>query len=506
MPRTRGRAGFVLPPLISGVMAVLSIAWFIANAPRPWGPGWLGWIFAPLVIGINQAQLVRLRRSPQVAAEGRRFWRHLAVTQVVIVAAVLVTAWDTLADPRTVTLAVPATVLFGIGILIVLWALLRLPARTPIRGTAVVRFGLDAAVVITTVGLFGWFLAFRNYDRLASAVGGPGPVMGLMLFACAAALAFAKLAIAGARGVDRRTLYFLGVCVVVSALVGSLLPQLASRPDLNAIGVSVPLTFFLFSLTVERERSLLGHTLPERGRRRPFSLAPYLAVAATDGLLLVTGGSSAVVRVTAVVLTVIVVGRQILAFYDNARLMHELDASLGAVREAQLQLVHQAGHDVLTDLANRRLFAERLDAALAATGPAAVVLIDLDDFKQVNDRLGHHVGDRLLITVGERLRAVAGPGDLVARLGGDEFALLLGPDSAADPDPVLQRLADSMTAPVAADGHELPVRCSAGLAAGWPGADPAEILRRADVAMNTAKAAGKGRSARYQPSMDLAPV
>ncbi len=506
MRRTHGRAGFALPTVISGVLAFLSIMWFIANVPGPWGPGWLGWIFAPLVIVINQAQLVRLMRSAGVSAEGRRFWRQLAIAQVVIVAAVLVTAWDTLDDPQTVTLAAPASALFGIGILIVLWALVQLPARNPIRGTAIVRFGLDAGVVVTTVGLFGWFLVFRNYDELASAVGGPGPVMGLMLFACAAALAFAKLALAGARGVDRRTMYLLGFCVVVSALVGALLPRLASRPDLNAIGVSVPLTFFLFSLTIERERALLGRTLPDRNQRRPFSLAPYLAVAATDGLLLFTGASSAVVRVTAVVLTAIVVGRQILAFYDNARLLRKLDASLGDVREAQLQLVHQASHDVLTDLANRRLFSERLSAALETTEPAAVVLIDLDDFKGVNDKLGHHVGDHLLVTVGERLRAVVEAGDLVARLGGDEFALLLGPASAADPDGVLCRLAAAMTAPVVAGGYELPVGCSAGLATGWPGADPSEVLRRADVAMYTAKAAGKGRSAHYEPSMDLAVV
>jgi diguanylate cyclase (GGDEF)-like protein len=503
MQHSPRRAGFVVPSAASGALTLLSIAWFAVNAPAPWGPGWLGWIFAPLVIVINQAQIRRLALDPGTSAEGRRFWRHLAIAQVVIVAATMVTAWDTLSDPQEVTLAEPATALFGLAILMVLWGLLRLPARDPIRGTAVVRFGLDAAVVVLTVGLFGWFLYFRNYDELVSAVGAPGPVLALMLFACAAALAFSKLAIAGARGVDRRTMYYLGVCVVVSALVGGLLPRFASRPDLNAIGVSVPLTFFLFSLTIERERSLLGRPTPERRSRRPFSLAPYLAVAATDGLLLHTGGSSAVVTMIAVALTAIVVMRQILAFYDNARLLRELDASLVEVREAQLQLAHQANHDALTGLVNRRLFEERLNAALASAEPFAVALIDLDDFKGVNDRLGHHAGDRLLVTVGERLLGSVGDGDVVARLGGDEFALLLGPASAAAPGAVLDRLAGVMASPVTVDGHELPVRCSVGLAEGAPGAGPVEVLRRADVAMYAAKAAGKGRSARYQPAMDL---
>jgi diguanylate cyclase (GGDEF)-like protein len=502
--RTFTRAGFAAPPAVSGVLALLSILWFAANAPAPWGPGWLGWVFAPLVIVINQAQLARLRREPGVPPEGRRFWLHLAIAQVVIVLATMVTAGDTLSRPQSVTLAGPANALFGVAIVTVLWALIRLPARDPIRGTAVVRFGLDAAVVILSVGLFGWFLYFRNYDQLVSAVGAPEPVLGLMLFACAAALAFSKLAIAGARGVDRRTMYFLGVCVVVSSLVGGMLPHFATRPDLNAIGVSVPLTFFLFSLAIERERSLIGRTLPERRPRRPFSLAPYLAVAATDGLLLHTRGSSATVVVVAVSLTAIVVGRQILTFYDNARLLRELDASLEEVRQAQEQLAHQANHDSLTGLVNRRLFERRLAESLAAGEPFAVVLIDLDDFKGVNDTLGHHVGDALLIAVGDRMLSSVGDGDVVARLGGDEFALILGPDSAVDPGAVLARMATAMAEPVTVGNHDLPVRCSVGWAASRPDADAVELLRRADVAMYAAKSAGKGRSAVYDPTMDLA--
>ncbi|WP_250008407.1 GGDEF domain-containing protein [Actinoplanes sp. M2I2] len=487
--------GYVLPNVITGVLTALSIVWFAANAVAPAGPGWLGWVFAPLVIGINLGQLRRLASSPGITPEGRRFWRHLAIAQGVIIAATLITAWDTVTDPQTVTLADPANGLFALCILVVLWALLRLPARHPIRGTAVLRFGLDAAVVMLTVGLFGWFLYFRNYDELVSAVGSPEPVMALMLFACAAALAFSKLAIAGARGVDRRTMYYLGFCVVTSAVVGAMLPRLAARPDLNAIAVSVPLTFFLFGLTLERERSLLGTAPKEVTSRRPFSLAPYIAVAATDGLVLYTGGSSAVVTFVGVALTAIVVGRQFLAFYDNARLLRE-------VQEARSQLEHLASHDALTGLANRRLFEERLDDALGSGEPAAVALIDLDDFKGVNDRLGHHVGDELLVTVGRRLRAAVGEGDLVARLGGDEFALLLGPASASAPERVLDRMAAEMAAPVTIDRHELPVRCSVGLATGRPDTGPGELLRRADVAMYASKAAGKGRSALYDPAMD----
>lgn len=150
---------------------------------------------------------------------------------------------------------------------------------------------------------------------------------------------------------------------------------------------------------------------------------------------------------------------------------------------------------------NRRFFEVRLNATLASGKPLAVALIDLDNFKGVNDRLGHHVGDGLLVTVGERLLSCVGDGDVVARLGGDEFALLLGPESAAQAGLVLDRLNTAMAPPVVIDGHELPVGCSAGLAGGVPGADSVEMLRRADVAMYAAKAAGKGRSEQYEPAM-----
>ncbi|HWS32082.1 MAG TPA: GGDEF domain-containing protein [Actinoplanes sp.] len=489
------RADYVLPAAVSGVLASLSVLWFLANAVAPWGPGWVGWVFAPLVIAVNEAQMVRLMRTPGMSPEGRRFWRHLVIAQVLLVAATMVTAWDTLTNPRAVALTEPALALNGLVILVVLWGLLRLPARDLIRGTAVVRFGLDAAVVVLTVGLLGWHLLFRFHDGVA------GPAFGLVLFACAAALAFAKLAIAGAGGINRRTLYHLGACVVIAALVGGLLPQVAARPDLNAIAVSVPVTFFLFGLAIERERSVLGRVSPPRRASRPFSVTPYLAVAATDGLLLYTRGNSMAVIVVAVALTAIVVIRQILVLHDNSRLLRERDASLAEVREAQLLLAHQANHDALTGLVNRRFFEARLAAALVSAEPFAVALIDLDNFKGVNDRLGHHVGDGLLVTVGQRLLSSVGDGDVVARLGGDEFALLLGAESAAEAGLVLDRLNTAMASPVVIDGNELPVGCSVGLADGVVGAGAVEILRRADVAMYAAKAAGKGRSARYEPAM-----
>ena len=177
--------------------------------------------------------------------------------------------------------------------------------------------------------------------------------------------------------------------------------------------------------------------------------------------------------------------------------------------EAQLQ--HNAFHDTLTGLANRALFADRLDHALARTdrlaAPVAVLFVDLDDFKAVNDGAGHTAGDELLVAVADRLRRTLRPSDTIARLGGDEFAVLI--EDAGDPDrpeAAAERLLSALREPfAAAEGAEVRITASVGIALGAAGQhDAAELLRHADVAMYAAKAAGKGRSAVFEPEMDSA--
>ena len=131
-----------------------------------------------------------------------------------------------------------------------------------------------------------------------------------------------------------------------------------------------------------------------------------------------------------------------------------------------------------------------------------MVLIDLDDFKTINDRLGHVLGDALLVIVGRRLLACVRPDDTVARFGGDEFALLLRDVSAADATGVLDRVGAALEKPISVGGHDLLVQSSIGVADAAPGADPTELLRRADLAMYAAKERGKGRHARYEPALD----
>ncbi len=185
------------------------------------------------------------------------------------------------------------------------------------------------------------------------------------------------------------------------------------------------------------------------------------------------------------------------------------DVSERAALEAEL--AHQAYHDALTGLANRAKFQDRVTHALArahsgrvghAAEHVAVVALDLDDFKQINDTRGHAAGDALLVAVADRLRRVTRGFDTVARLGGDEFAVLLeGLSTPEDTDVVVARITRALAEPLVFDGGATVVRASLGLVHAEPGVTADEVLRDADTAMYAAKGAGKGRSATFAPAM-----
>ena len=157
-----------------------------------------------------------------------------------------------------------------------------------------------------------------------------------------------------------------------------------------------------------------------------------------------------------------------------------------------------AFQDSLTGLPNRTLFEQRIAAALVDGMPAVVAFLDLDDFKRVNDSLGHAAGDRLLEICGERLRNALREGDTVARLGGDEFAVLAL--NVSDVEALVARLFDVLAAPVMLEGKRLHLRASIGIASTETGDD---LLRNADLAMYAAKAAGTNRCAVFTRDMHV---
>jgi diguanylate cyclase (GGDEF)-like protein/PAS domain S-box-containing protein len=174
---------------------------------------------------------------------------------------------------------------------------------------------------------------------------------------------------------------------------------------------------------------------------------------------------------------------------------------------AEQQLQHDALHDALTGLPNRALFIDRLQQALqrAVRDPnlgCAVLFLDIDHFKLINDSLSHAIGDRLLIALADRLAQALRPGDTVARLGGDEFTILLDSSDTEDSaTSVAARLTRALRKPFEVDGHELFLTASIGISFGSSRTTPAELLRDADIAMYDAKRRGRARCAVYDESM-----
>ncbi|MDQ4059351.1 MAG: EAL domain-containing protein, partial [Actinomycetota bacterium] len=183
-----------------------------------------------------------------------------------------------------------------------------------------------------------------------------------------------------------------------------------------------------------------------------------------------------------------------------------LEDSLATVTELKEELRHQAFHDHLTGLANRMLFSERvahaLDRRRSHGDDLAVMLVDIDDFKTINDSLGHAAGDRVLVAVAGVLQECLRPGDTPARLGGDEFAVLLEDLAHVDDAVVVaRRILEALSAPITVGGHQLLVSSSIGIATERDAHDVEAFMRNADVAMYAAKDRGKQGYALFEPGM-----
>ena len=177
-------------------------------------------------------------------------------------------------------------------------------------------------------------------------------------------------------------------------------------------------------------------------------------------------------------------------------------------KSIEQEMSYQAHHDTLTELPNRQLLMDRLTAFITRSRRLnrptfAVLFVDLDRFKIVNDSLGHLVGDQLLIAASRRIIACLRPTDLAARLGGDEFAVLLDdPKTDDNMEAVARRVLEAISEPFHVEGRELCVSCSIGIARGDLKYDtPSAVLRDADVAMYRAKGAGRGGYASFEPRM-----
>ena len=276
----------------------------------------------------------------------------------------------------------------------------------------------------------------------------------------------------------------------------------AVDPD-DAAALSALLAGKSGPITVEEPQFANARSyLKSRGVRHAM-LAELRGEERTVGLIMLANRSGFSRRFTADDLALF----DTLAANASAALQYDrLEQAVSELRDLQEQLRYQAYHDPLTGLANRALFGQQVRTALesSAEGGSAVLFIDLDDFKTVNDTLGHAVGDELLLAAARRLARCIRAGDLVARLGGDEFAILCQPPNAPERAAVdvAKRVLEAFQLPISVGSHVLPVRLSVGVAtSALSGGRPENLLRDADVAMYEAKETGKGRYAIFDPAM-----
>ncbi|MCM3920902.1 EAL domain-containing protein [Frankia sp. AiPs1] len=234
--------------------------------------------------------------------------------------------------------------------------------------------------------------------------------------------------------------------------------------------------------------------------------APYVPAAGVGALMLDRSRAGVVLDPVQIVVGSALIAAVLVRQMVTLRASQRLVALVGS---AEREVQHWTSHDSLTELANRTLFHQRLTDALAASRrdgrDVAVLYCDLDDFRIINDSLGHAAGDHLLRAVGQRLRHCVRVTDTVARLGSDEFAVLL--DGGQElPESVAERVLAALRQPVSVGGHHWPARGSVGLVVAGRTQETAEaLLRRADTAVHAAKRTGKNRLVVYRPGLCAAP-
>ncbi|GAA2511059.1 hypothetical protein GCM10010201_02390 [Pilimelia columellifera subsp. columellifera] len=579
--------------------------------------GWGLSAIAALVAARAFAQAARLADGP---LRLRRFWGRLAPAAGLLAAA--------LAARGALAYGVPYADLAATGLLgativaagVAVWVL----PTTPRAGYDWLTFCLDSATVLVAAAVFAWHFSIRFLVSGPAQVGSVGLVtLGLSAALCV--FVVVKVGLAWAGPVDQLAVSLLGLGLLGGVLAGALTTLPFLDGSTHVLQVSVPVAAVLWVASAYRQLGVVpGRHHRKHSAHRPFSLLPYAGAVAVGTLLLVAGPDSSregrIIVTCAVVLVTLILVRQLSAFYENARLLRQLDASaqetrnherrfrsmvqqasdiivitspsgevsyaspalrqlLGVEPDAELnighhfhpddlddvrqravevasapgsvstfrarladasgqyrwleivstnlladpsvrgivsnardisdmlhyqqQLAHQATHDELTKLPNRALLLDRLERAVGADGGlVSLALVDLDDFKAFNDRLGHPVGDGLLIGLGRILTRCAGEGHTVARLGGDEFAVLMPGRTPEQSTAIIQSIITALETPMVVDGYELLVGASIGLAHGATGEDPSELIRRADVALYAAKDHGKGRFATYDQELD----
>jgi diguanylate cyclase len=511
--------------LLLGGAIVAMVTWYATGLGSRSAQVIGAWTF---IAGIHACLVVVARsitRTADLTRAARRFWGAVAIGGAIYLAGDLAQVVVAVRDPLASTSATGGPVQLGALSLGSAWLGLAL-LMSPLGFTSCrerTRFWLDVATVMVAAVVVGWYLVVPDHPAALLNAAAPVLMGPVILLLCV--FVVAKLTLSGTAVFTRWT-----------AAVGVLASVAKSGADaIGAGGLAGDRLRWFLAVTVTAHALLTVAVrvnqvqvagdpgLLQVRRRRPYSLLPYGAIAVTYVLLTVAvwrhdNTTMPIALGGAAISTVLVVVRQLAAFRENARLLGELDSKVTELHLTQeglrkslserdrlaARLRHQAFHDGLTGLPNRMLYTEKLDAALASAAPGeqiVVMLIDLDDFKLVNDAWGHAAGDTLLREVADRLRACLRANDTVSRIGGDEFAILLEPLPDDDPRDIAARIVAAVEAPVPVEGGSARVGASVGIALSRPYAPdggPAELpdgealLREADHAMYVVKRTGKG--------------
>jgi diguanylate cyclase len=383
---------------------------------------------------------------------------------------------------------------------------------------------LDALIIAIGAGALSWaflmapYAADTSLNGVTQAVAVAYPLTDILLLAVIVRLFLAP----GSRTTSHRLLAAAVACTFIGDIVYSVQSLHGTYHTGHIVDISWLAFYWLIAAAaLHPSMARITRTVEDEGEKLRRSRLGMLAIAASLGplTLVIQWLRDApldipVIAGESVLLFLIVLVRMerlVASVHNKVEQLKTqsglLQRSLEQREKLEVQLRHQAFHDPLTDLANLNLFNDRLDHAIrriSRTGEAVGVLfLDVDDFKVVNDTLGHDAGDQVLVAIGQRMRSVLRGSDVAARIGGDEFAILLEAMTApTDAGIAAKRLLVALDDPFLVAGQAILVHASIGAASTEdPTANGQDLLREADTAMYAAKNEGKHRSVVFEPSM-----
>ncbi|MFI5838719.1 putative bifunctional diguanylate cyclase/phosphodiesterase [Catenuloplanes sp. NPDC051500] len=498
-------------PILLGMIGIvlLATAGFYLCAGTP---DWQVQIFWVAQVPMDAALAYHAYRMFQAtSAPRRRFWAVVATAGVLFTIADTIQTTVSQLEPDSHTLdgGPIQSALFAIGLGSVVVAMILQPQNTRTHRERLALW-LDSTTVLVAGAVLTWCFVI---DLDAPVDAAMITVIVAASVVMVSAFAAVKLILSGGRPMSKLAAWPMAFAGV-SQGVGILIRPDTLTPDSNPAYLVLALLPSLLIAAGPRIQVVQTRLNPEVNtprRRKPYSLLPYGMVVLTFGVLIAVlprGTSHQLWGAVAGVamITVLVAARQLAALYDNGMLIERLDTTLDELRSHESRLREAASVDGLTLLSNRTHFGEQVVATLRGTtdpGTVALLLIDLDDFKTINDTLGHPAGDALLVSVAERLQQAVREQDLVARLGGDEFAVLLRDADTDTASQTAQRILTLLGRPVRVHDNDLIVRASIGLATADCQDDLDSLLRDADIAMYAAKDRGKSNWVAYTREMGV---